>query len=42
MKKFETEDETILIKESNLANGIYCLVVRNKDEVVLKRISITK
>jgi len=42
VKKFETDDETVLIKESNLAKGIYCLTVRNKDEVVVKKINIVK
>ncbi|MEP7169534.1 MAG: T9SS type A sorting domain-containing protein [Bacteroidota bacterium] len=42
VKKFETDDETVVIKETNLAKGIYCLTIRNKDEVVIKKINIVK
>ncbi|HKR04008.1 MAG TPA: T9SS type A sorting domain-containing protein [Bacteroidia bacterium] len=42
VKKFETNDETVVIKESNLAKGIYCLTVRNEDEVVIKKINVVK
>ncbi|HKR06231.1 MAG TPA: kelch repeat-containing protein [Bacteroidia bacterium] len=42
INRFETNDETIVIKESNLAKGIYCLTVRNKSEVVKKKISVVK
>ncbi|HKR04006.1 MAG TPA: T9SS type A sorting domain-containing protein [Bacteroidia bacterium] len=40
VKRFETNDETVVVKESTLAKGIYCLIVRNKDEVVIKKITI--
>ncbi|HKR07091.1 MAG TPA: kelch repeat-containing protein [Bacteroidia bacterium] len=42
VKRFETNEEAVVIKESNLAKGIYCLAVRNKDEVVIKKINIVK
>jgi len=42
VKTFETIDETIVIKESKLAKGIYCLSVRNNDEVVIKKIGIAQ
>jgi hypothetical protein len=42
VKRFETSDETVVIKELNLANGIYCLTARNKNEVVVKKINIVK
>ncbi|MEP7171324.1 MAG: T9SS type A sorting domain-containing protein, partial [Bacteroidota bacterium] len=42
VKKFETEDETILIKELNFVKGIYCLTARNKNEVVIKKINIVR
>jgi len=42
VKRFETNDQTVVIKESNLAQGIYCLAVRNGNEMVIKKISITK
>jgi hypothetical protein len=42
VKRFEANDETVVIKESNLASGIYCLTVRDKNEVVVKKINIVK
>jgi hypothetical protein len=42
VKRFETDDETVVIKESNLANGIYCLTVRNKNAIIIKKINIVK
>jgi hypothetical protein len=42
VKRFETNDETVVIKESNLANGIYCLTVRSKDEIVVKKLNVIK
>jgi type IX secretion system substrate protein/beta-propeller repeat-containing protein len=42
ISRFETNDETIVIKESNLAKGIYCLTARNKDELMIKKISVVK
>jgi len=42
VRRFETDDETVLIKESNLAKGIYCLTARNKDKVAIKKISVVK
>ncbi|MEP7170007.1 MAG: T9SS type A sorting domain-containing protein [Bacteroidota bacterium] len=42
VKRFETNDETVVVKESNLANGIYCLTARNKGEVAIKKINIVK
>ena len=42
VKKFETDDATVMIKDLNLANGIYSLVARNSDEVVVKKINIVK
>ncbi len=42
VKQFATDDETIVMKEANLAKGIYCLTARNKDEMVIKKISVVK
>jgi len=42
LRSFETNDETILIKETNLAKGIYYLRVKNKDELVIKKINVVK
>jgi hypothetical protein len=42
VKRFETNGETVVIKESNLAKGIYCLAARNNDEVLIKKINIIK
>jgi hypothetical protein len=42
VKRFETSDETVVIKESNLAMGIYCLSVKNKDFAVVKKIDIAR
>ena len=42
VKRFETNDETVVIKESNLAKGIYCLTAHNKDQVSIKKINIIK
>ncbi|HKR05558.1 MAG TPA: choice-of-anchor L domain-containing protein [Bacteroidia bacterium] len=42
VKRFETAAETIVIKEATLTKGIYCLTVRNKDKVTIKKINIVK
>jgi hypothetical protein len=42
VKRIETDEAAIVIKEANLAKGIYCLTVRNKNEVVIKKINILK
>jgi hypothetical protein len=42
VKRFETTDETIVIKESNLAKGTYCLTARYQDETVIRKISVIK
>jgi hypothetical protein len=42
VKRFETNDETVVINESNLAKGIYFLTARNKDEEVRTKISVVK
>jgi hypothetical protein len=42
VKRFETTDETVVIKESNLAEGIYYLTVRNNKEVLVRKINIVK
>jgi N-acetylneuraminic acid mutarotase len=42
VKRFETNDKTVVIKESNLAKGIYCLIARNNKEVLTKKINIVK
>jgi len=42
VKRFATNDETIVINESNLAKGIYCLTARSNNKVVLKKINIVK
>ncbi|HKR03748.1 MAG TPA: DNRLRE domain-containing protein [Bacteroidia bacterium] len=42
VKKFETDDETIVVNEENLVNGIYCLIARNNNDLVIKKISIMK
>jgi hypothetical protein len=41
-RRFETSDETVVIKESNLVKGIYCLTVRNKNAIIIKKINIVK
>lgn len=40
VKRFESNDETIVIKESGLTKGIYCLTAQNNNEVVIKKIKI--
>lgn len=40
VKRFTTYNETVVIKESNLARGIYSLTVRHKDEMLIKKISV--
>src|SRR6185436_2370208 len=42
VKKLETMDESLIVKESNLAEGIYFLSLKNKNGVLLKKISIAK
>jgi len=42
VKKIETENETVVIKESNLAKGIYCLTARNMDEMVIKKMNVVE
>ena len=42
VKRFETVDQIVVIKELNLANGIYCLEARINNEVMKKKISIVK
>ena len=42
VKRFETDDETVMIKESNLAKGIYCLTIRNKELFTQKEVLIIK
>jgi hypothetical protein len=42
VKRFETNDKTVVIKESNLAKGIYRLTARNKNELVIKTINVVK
>ncbi len=42
VKRFETNDKIVVIKESNLAKGIYCLTARNKNEEVRRKISVVK
>src|SRR6185436_19303958 len=40
VRRFETNDETVVIKEPNLVKGIYFLSVRNKDGMQVKKINI--
>jgi hypothetical protein len=42
VKRFETSDETVVVNERNLANGINCLTAINKDEVVVRKINVVK
>jgi hypothetical protein len=42
VKRFETDDETIVIKETILTRGIYCVTARNKKDVAIKKINIVK
>jgi hypothetical protein len=42
VRRFETSDERVVIKESNLVNGIYCLTARTNKEVLIRKINIVK
>src|SRR6185436_18358623 len=42
VRRFETNDETVVIKEPNLVKGIYFLSVRNKDGMQVKKINIVQ
>ncbi|MEP7169535.1 MAG: T9SS type A sorting domain-containing protein, partial [Bacteroidota bacterium] len=40
--RFETNEETVVIEESNLAKGIYCLTAKTNNEVIIRKINIVK
>jgi hypothetical protein len=42
VKKLQTDEQTVLISESNLAKGIYFLKVRNRDEEVRRKIYVAR
>ncbi len=42
VETFETADESIVIDKSNIVAGIYYLTIKNKEGMLVKKISITK
>ncbi|HKR05978.1 MAG TPA: T9SS type A sorting domain-containing protein [Bacteroidia bacterium] len=42
IERFEAADKSTVVNKSNLSKGIYYIIIKNNEEVVVKRISILK